>query len=402
MLGVSKKAAAIVAIFVAALVFGSNACLARATMAKIGDEWVTGYEVWHAPAVMASTEAAINTIRNLETAFCVWNGYNTRELQVDGQRLRVYGVDEGTITYQKWVYTGVGVLGGHNVPVVEPYRYEETALIPFAQVRDIVLWQYPKTKRDFKWGIDVLLTSGTSVVLRAASEATARNLANAIATLAAAQGKYFPLKPGIETYVDMDAEKKELAKLKWTQANGMMVLGVTDYSPAAKAGLAKNDIVLAVNGQEITRAGDFWKLISSLPAGQEMYTLDITFFRNGKVQNCQLMLPNPNFNISRLSTGGLGPGPDKPSFGLSVRALTAEETQATQLASGQGLVVTEVKPGTLAEQMGFKVNDIIFEANGMALATTDQLRGLLAGGRLEMAKVVRDGKIVTLSAPVSL
>lgn len=149
-------------------------------------------------------------------------------------------------------------------------------------------------------------------------------------------------------------------------------------------------------------AGDFWKLIGSLPAGQETYTLDISYFRSGKVQYCQLIIPNPNFNISRLGSGSNGSGHAKPSFGLSVRPVTAEEAQAAQLSSGQGLAVTEVKPGTLAEQMGFKVNDIILEVNGMALATTDQLRELLVGGNLTTVKIVREDKIVLLMAPVSL
>lgn len=326
-------------------------------------------------------------------------------MQIDGDRLRVYGVDEGTYTYQKWVYTGVGVLGGYNVPVVEPYRYEEISLVPFGQVKDILLWHYPKTSRENKWGVDIRLSGEQQVILRAKSLDDAKNIANAVATLAAAQGKRLPVKAGLSVYTDPAAEGKERVKLKWTQNTGAVVADVIENSPAAAAGIQVGDIILTFGGTEVTNGLKLREWFSALPIGSDKpdYPIDFSFVRKGIAGSGQIKLANPNYNVDRIAKNAVLPSSadDKPGFGVSVRSVTADDVKMLNLSSAQGLLVTDVKKNSLAEKMSIQLNDVIIEINGTAVNTTDQLKQVLTAAAVTLAKVIRNGNPLILEAPVS-
>ena len=88
-------------------------------------------------------------------------------------------------------------------------------------------------------------------------------------------------KPYIGVYLDsLDAEKIKALNLK--SSNGIYIAGVVANGPAAKAGLAKNDVVTAVDGKEINSAGAFVGEIAAKKVGQKT---NLTVIRNGKTIN---------------------------------------------------------------------------------------------------------------------
>ncbi|AMD95316.1 S1C family serine protease [Leptotrichia sp. oral taxon 847] len=88
-------------------------------------------------------------------------------------------------------------------------------------------------------------------------------------------------KPYIGVYLDsLDAEKIKTLNLK--SSNGIYIAGVVANGPAAKAGLAKNDVVTAVDGKEINSAGAFVGEIAAKKVGQKT---NLTVIRNGKTIN---------------------------------------------------------------------------------------------------------------------
>ena len=85
-------------------------------------------------------------------------------------------------------------------------------------------------------------------------------------------------KPYIGVYLDsLDAEKIKALNLK--SSNGIYIAGVVANGPAAKAGLAKNDVVTAVDGKEINSAGAFVGEIAAKKVGQN---IKLTVYRNGQ------------------------------------------------------------------------------------------------------------------------
>ena len=73
-----------------------------------------------------------------------------------------------------------------------------------------------------------------------------------------------------------------------TEGAGAKVLEVTEGSPAAKAGIAKNDIITAVDGKEIKDVTTLQEKSATLEAGN---TLVVKLTRDGKSKEVTVKIP---------------------------------------------------------------------------------------------------------------
>ena len=73
-----------------------------------------------------------------------------------------------------------------------------------------------------------------------------------------------------------------------TEGSGAKVLEVTEGSPAAKAGIAKNDIITAVDGKEIKDVTALQEKAATLEAG---VTLTVKLNRDGKSKEVTVKIP---------------------------------------------------------------------------------------------------------------
>ncbi|MCP8318458.1 MAG: site-2 protease family protein [Candidatus Methylarchaceae archaeon HK01B] len=71
--------------------------------------------------------------------------------------------------------------------------------------------------------------------------------------------------------------------------NGVGVVGIVQDSPAQKAGISLNDIIIRVDGVDVSSTSDFNDALKLYGAGE---TVDLTFERDGKTLNHILTLPN--------------------------------------------------------------------------------------------------------------
>jgi serine protease Do len=129
------------------------------------------------------------------------------------------------------------------------------------------------------------------------------------------------------TVTGVTAEDAEVYKLP--AVKGVLLQSVTEDSPAEKAGLKAEDVVVSVDGHEVQDAGDLQERVAELAPGREA-TLDI--YRDGK---------------ERTVTVKLGEAPIQPST----------ETAATPRSSSPavllGLSVTDLTP-QMAREAGFQ------------------------------------------------
>ncbi len=65
-------------------------------------------------------------------------------------------------------------------------------------------------------------------------------------------------------------------------------------------------------------------------------------------------------------------------LGIGIQELTPELAQALSVPKGDGVLVTEVHPGSAAEKAGLKQGDVVLEVDGKAVKTTGQLRNRIA------------------------
>lgn len=147
------------------------------------------------------------------------------------------------------------------------------------------------------------------------------------------------------------------------KTNGALVAEVATDSPSDKAGLKPGDIIVRYNGITIDNISHFRNAVAMMKPGTAI-TLDI--LRSGKPMTIKLSVGNHPYNITQEASDNAN------KLGLQVEAITPELVDKLSLKDQQGVVVTKVSPGSLAEMTGIKKGSVIVQINNQKITTVDQ------------------------------
>lgn len=192
---------------------------------------------------------------------------------------------------------------------------------------------------------------------------------------------------------------------------GALIADVTAGSPAEKAGLLRNDIILSVNGQKVTDATSTTRIVGRLIANTSN---KFEIIRNGKRQTINVTVgerpddpyaapgsqSSPDANRPGQSSGV--PGAFLEEFGVRLDPMTTEMRQRLGLRpSDTGLVITELTPGGIFAEAGFVKDLVILEANGQPVPTVEAFEQVVnearAANRSKILLAVRAGQATTYS-----
>ncbi len=164
---------------------------------------------------------------------------------------------------------------------------------------------------------------------------------------------------------------------------GVIIQSVFAGSPAERAGLRRNDVIVEMNGQPVTDRDKFRFKIADTPSGTRVR---LAVLRDGKRVAAEVTLTDRDDN---LISGRITPpvGEDTENIGLAVRDLTSSER--TELKVESGVRVTSVAEGSEAQDKDIQVNDVIEEVNRVAVSDIREFRA-------EVSKVRKAGKPVVL------
>lgn len=164
------------------------------------------------------------------------------------------------------------------------------------------------------------------------------------------------LKPlqDLETYYDIDINR------------GALVNSVQRNSPAHKAGIKTQDILLAINGRPINvrfpeEVAPANKLIADLPIGGDVTLL----IKRGK-QTLTLTT-----RTQKLESA-VGEEMELKAWGMSVRDVTRTYASDNQLDDDRGVVVTTLSPGYPGAKAELFAGDVIHTVNGQDMDDLDQ------------------------------
>ena len=160
--------------------------------------------------------------------------------------------------------------------------------------------------------------------------------------------------------------------------HGVVINDVEAGSPAERAGLKREDVILSVDGKPITNADELVAIVSDTEIGKK---LRVEYLRDRKPLTTEVEVGDRNKIVAELPEAPGNEGEQTPeegrsgSLGISLKSLTHEQAQELanklHLDSPQGVLVVNVQPGGFASDLGVQHGDIILSINHHAVASTE-------------------------------
>src|SRR5499426_1424478 len=153
--------------------------------------------------------------------------------------------------------------------------------------------------------------------------------------------------------------------------------GVTVESPAAKAGLKQNDVIVEFRGERIKDNEDLLRRVASTPVGT---TAPVKIYRDGRPMTLSVVIgrrPGREPIANTSAAGAPGDDPPKDSLGVTVANLSSQLALDSDLDGAKGVLVQRVDPGSVADDAGLKVNDVIETFNREPIDNKEDFKRVL-------------------------
>jgi len=172
--------------------------------------------------------------------------------------------------------------------------------------------------------------------------------------------------------VEFQAQPNPAVARVYGGGSGVTLSNVISGSPAAAAGLKVGDTITSIDGKAITSGDELVNDISNRRPGTKA---QMGYLRNGKKEETTVTIGSRSKLFgSRLGLedeGSEQAEPQESKLGVTVDTVTPDMAQQLGLSSPKGVVVTDVKPGSFADDVGLSRGDVILEINKQPVNTSD-------------------------------
>ncbi|WP_158542557.1 DegQ family serine endoprotease [Lujinxingia litoralis] len=177
---------------------------------------------------------------------------------------------------------------------------------------------------------------------------------------------------------------------------GVVVSDVQPESPAERAGLQRGDIITAIAGRSVDSPAELRNRVGMNQPGTEV---EITFVRQGQEMKGRLALGSVDEAQGASAPGSVG----APVEGLSLQAL--DQGLRAQLripaAVREGVVVTEIEPGSPAARLRLRPGDVILEVNRRSVSSPHDVSKHWEASRAQVLVLLyRQGATIFMTLPV--
>ena len=161
---------------------------------------------------------------------------------------------------------------------------------------------------------------------------------------------------------------EELAKhFGLDSKEGVIVAKVLPGSPGEKGGLKDGDVIKSYDGQPVKDVRELLKEVARSKVGKRV-TLGVVRDRRPVSVTVEV---SERPGEGETESGGAGQQPEEKAWrGLEVAAITPDLADRFQLRETEGVVVTQVEPGSPAEEAGLRVGDVIQGLNRQPIRST--------------------------------
>src|SRR5215469_782691 len=162
--------------------------------------------------------------------------------------------------------------------------------------------------------------------------------------------------------------------------SGVTITSVTKGGPSDTVGLKPGDTIVSVNGQPVKNGDELVSEVTKMHPGSKVNLgyLDQSGAQKQAsvtvVDRAKLYNENANDNGEQGNNGENEPQESK--LGLSVRTLTPDLADRMDLQGTKGVVVTDVKPGSFADDVNLERGMVILQVNKQPVNNEDDFRRL--------------------------
>jgi serine protease Do len=149
---------------------------------------------------------------------------------------------------------------------------------------------------------------------------------------------------------------------KWfglEEGHGVLVADVAKDSPAERAGLKRDDVIVEFNGQPVQEAGSFRSRVATTAPGA---AIEMAIMRDGKRETKTIDIGTLPGEHVAMNTGPQEQA-ERTDAGLAVQPLTDDLAKRLGYEGEHGVIVSEVTPGSEAARAGIRQGDLIKEVN---------------------------------------
>jgi serine protease Do len=180
---------------------------------------------------------------------------------------------------------------------------------------------------------------------------------------------------------------------------GVLVAQVEPNSPAAKSGIRSGDIILEYNGQEIKTPKDLSIAVANTKVGVPS---KLKVLRDGKA--IDMNVPVGSKPAERAEASPSGEKSEHAKLGITVENVDANTARQLNLPYAGGVVVTDVQPGSPADEGDVRAGDVIREVNHKPINNVPEMQNMISNlkkGSPVLLNVIRDGQTLYLAFDLS-
>jgi len=185
--------------------------------------------------------------------------------------------------------------------------------------------------------------------------------------------------------VQIDQVSKEVAEsLGLAKAQGALVRGIEQGSPAEKAGLEPGDIILKFDGKTIDKSTDLPRMVGNTKPGTRS---SIQLWRRGS--NKELQITVGEFEADKPAKKAPATAPEKPTSGVITQALGLTVSDLTDAQKKELKLRGGVRVDAVAEpaaRAGIQEGDVILALANIETPNVQTLEALMA--KLDRSKPV--------------
>ncbi len=178
--------------------------------------------------------------------------------------------------------------------------------------------------------------------------------------------------------VNFAPEQKPELLAVYGAKEGVFVQDVTPGMPAEKAGVHTEDVIIAINGKPIKDGNDLINRISDTPVGTQA---KITVLREKKPLDLMVTIGDRQKVVSTslgVDRSGAEPESGKSSvaqakLGIEMEKLSEARKESMGLKEKGDVWITEVFPGSFAEDIGLVKDEVIVSINREPVKSTDDV-----------------------------